>query len=119
MVFVKRPGLVGNVHRAEKYGAVTLLADPCGSYGRRWAMMEAISDELNDLGYCPECRLEYAFNTATRVYGRPEVLFYKVPNLTFLIMNCCLEFKSFCSELSKLTELVLEDSLNVAIWMER
>jgi hypothetical protein len=33
-------------------------------------------------------------------------------------MDCCLEFNSFCPELSKLTELVIEDSLNVAIWIE-
>jgi hypothetical protein len=29
--------------------------------------MEAISDQLNDLGYFPECRLEHAFNTVTGV----------------------------------------------------
>lgn len=77
--------------------------------------MQAISDELNNLGYCPECRLEYAFNPVTRAYGRPKVLFYNELNLILLVMNCRLELKSFCPELSKLTELVLEDSLNVAI----
>ena len=81
-------------------------------------MMEAISDELNNLGYCPECRLEYAFNPMTRAYGGPKVLFYDVLNLLLLVTNCCLELKSVCPELSKLTELVLEDSLNAVIWIE-
>jgi hypothetical protein len=77
--------------------------------------MKAVSDELKNLGYCLECRLEYAFNPVTRAYGRPKVLFYNALNLILLVMNCCLELESFCPELSKLTELVLEDSLNVAI----
>jgi hypothetical protein len=80
--------------------------------------MQATSDELNNLGYCPECRLEYAFNPMTRAYGRPKVLFYNVLNLNLLVMNCSLKLMGFCPELSKLTELVLEDSLNVVIWIE-
>jgi hypothetical protein len=29
--------------------------------------MEVISDQLNNLGYFPECRLEYTFNAVTGV----------------------------------------------------
>jgi hypothetical protein len=62
--------------------------------------MEAISDQLNDLGYFPERRLEYTLDSGTRVDGRPKVLLDNVLDLILLIMNCSFELTSVCLKLS-------------------
>lgn len=108
MVFFKPPGLVGKTCPA----FALLVGLKIG-----WsAMMEVINDELDDLRYFLERRLEHTFDTMTRVYGRPEVLLDNVPDVTFLLVDCCVELTGFCVELIKLTEVVLQDLLNVAIW---
>lgn len=108
MVIFKRPGLVGKICPA----FALLVALRIG-----WsAMMEAINDELDDLGYFLERRLEHTFDTMTRIYGRPEVLLDKLLNVILLMVDGCVELTRFCVELVKLTEVVLQDLLNVAIW---
>ena len=78
--------------------------------------MNVMDDQLNKLRHFLEGCLDNTFNTRTRAYGRHEVLMDDVFDLILLVVNCCLELTTFGVEVSKLTELVLKDSVDTGIW---
>jgi hypothetical protein len=80
-------------------------------------MTETIGDQLNDLGDLSKRRPEYAFDTGTCVYCRPEVLLDYVLDLGFLLVDCCFKYVSFGLEHGKLTESVLQDLVTAASWL--
>ena len=111
IVFVKRPGFVGKICPVDRSTILLVY------HIERWsAMMETIGDQLEEFGHFPERRQQYTLNTGTRADGRFDILLNDVLDFIFLIMNCCFEFASFCIELSKLTELVLEDLVDITTW---
>ena len=78
--------------------------------------MKLVDDQLNELWHFLEGRLDNTFDTRAGAYGRHEVVVDEVFDLILLVVNCFLELTRFCVEVSKLTELVLEDVVDTGTW---